>query len=81
MLNLDDTIKALRHCSILDKPHCKGCPMGGPGFGFACRDSLMKYSLHYLSIIPQYMWERNIAITQLHSIGKELGEKMDDGGV
>lgn len=31
-----------------------------------------------LGLYKQIKWERDIAIEQLHDIGKELGEKMDD---
>ena len=47
---LQETIQGLEACSYLDKPDCYHCPMGGPGFGFACRSQLR---LKALSVIQQ----------------------------
>lgn len=56
MFNRDEIIKALECCSYLDRPICAECPEDGPGFGFACRDDLMKqacFMLKMLDVTPE----------------------------
>ena len=56
MLDRDGIIKGLECCSYLDKPNCAECPEDGPGFGFACRDDLMKqacFMLKMLDVTPE----------------------------
>ena len=48
MIKLQETIQGLEACSYLDKPDCSHCPMGGPGFGFACRSQLRLQALSAL---------------------------------
>lgn len=43
-MDREKIIKGLECCIRWDKLHCGDCPMEGPGFGLACRDSLMRYA-------------------------------------
>ena len=42
---LEKVITALEACSLIDKSDCSKCYLDGPGFGFACRDQLMRNAL------------------------------------
>lgn len=38
----DNTLKGMECCGYMEKPNCRDCPQDGPGFGFACREMLMR---------------------------------------
>ena len=46
----NEVIQGLMCCSYLEHPNCGECTQDGPGFGFACRDGLMKSALALLLI-------------------------------
>lgn len=51
--NRSKILKALKCCSYLSHPNCGECPQDGPGFGFACRDDLLKWSR---ILLEQHGW-------------------------
>lgn len=48
MIDREKVIRGLECCGYIDRPNCADCPEDGPGFGFACRDDLMKKALAIL---------------------------------
>ncbi len=50
----------------------------GDGTMCICNAEYVKKAAELVGALTQVRWERHVAIEQLHSIGKELGEKMDD---
>ena len=48
MNDREKVIDALEACSFIDHPDCSKCYLDGPGFGFACRDQLMRDALALL---------------------------------
>lgn len=47
-ISLEKVIAALEACSLIDKSDCSKCYLDSPGFGFACRDQLMRNALYLL---------------------------------
>lgn len=45
-----EILKGLKCCSYLEHPNCGECPQDGPGFGFACRDDLLKWARVFLEM-------------------------------
>ena len=50
----------------------------GDGTSCVCLTEIGREAVVALNACRQIAWERDIALEQLHSIGKELGEQMDD---
>ena len=50
----------------------------GDGTTCVCLTEVVREAAVALEACSQIAWERDVAIEQLHSIGKELGEQMDD---
>ena len=50
----------------------------GDGTTCVCLTEIVRDAVAALEACGQIAWERDTAIEQLHSIGKELGETMDD---
>lgn len=50
----------------------------GDGTSCVCLTEIVREAVIALDACSQIAWERDVAIEQLHSIGKELGEQMDD---
>jgi len=48
MIDQEKVIKGLECCGYIDRPNCADCPEDGPGFGYACRNDLMKKALALL---------------------------------
>ena len=48
------------------------------GTSCVCLTEIVREAVIALDACSQIAWERDVAIEQLHSIGKELGEQMDD---
>lgn len=48
-MSIDETITAFT-CCVSKPPDCKNCPLQGPGFGFACRDSLKNWVKYWLGL-------------------------------
>ena len=40
-----NTLRDLEACSFLKKPDCASCTQDGPGFGFACRDTIRIHAI------------------------------------
>ena len=70
-------IKALECCAT---DECEVCPYEDQCFSedIAVCSPMAKDALELVKSYDQILWERNIAIGQLRSIGKELGQTMDD---
>jgi hypothetical protein len=50
----------------------------GDGTSCVCLTEIVREAVVALDACSQIAWERDVAIEQLRSIGKELGEQMDD---
>ena len=50
----------------------------GDGTSCVCLTEIVREAVIALDAYSQIAWERDVAIEQLNSIGKELGEQMDD---
>ena len=55
-------IQGLMCCSYLEHPNCGECPQDGPGFGFACRDGLIKSALALLLAQEPHVIDGNCLI-------------------
>ena len=84
----NDVVKALQLCTNMDygdpSKTCGKCPYRKFSDDNDCTQFLMRDALVDLlnppanELVWQYRWERDVALEQLKSIGKNLGEKMDD---
>lgn len=59
---LKDTISCIEACSFIGKPNCEQCKMGGPGFGFGCREQVRIQALGLLKWHAKELERLQIAI-------------------